>query len=150
MSVNFPLKHRLRLWAVLRWTIFIAACLFSVGYVGILMLMAPINQLQVVYPDFLPQVGFYIHTFPGSVWLILGALQFFAFIRAKNPKAHRVLGYISIFSVAVSIAGGLIIVGSGKAEGGRSMEIFGVFFFASWIVCVRSKQLFLNFFYASY
>lgn len=136
MSVNIPLKHRIRLWSALRWTVFVLACLFAVGYVGIIMLMPPISHLQLIYPDFLPQLGFYIHAFPGSIWLILGALQFFSVIRAKNPKAHRIMGYISMFSALLSIAGGLIIVASGKADGGRSLEIFGTFFFASWIVCV--------------
>ncbi len=142
MSVNIPLKHRIRLWATLRWAVFILACLFAVGYVGILMLMPPINNLQRIYPDLLPQIGFYLHAFPGSIWLILGALQFFSFIRAKNPKAHRVMGVISLFSVLVSVSGGLIIVASGKAEGGKSSEIFGVFFFASWIVCVSFNAFF--------
>jgi hypothetical protein len=145
MSVHIPPKHRIRLWAALRWLVLLIAIIFVVGYVGIIMHVPPINNLQTIYPDLVPKLGFYIHVVPGSIWFIFGALQFFGYIRAKNPQAHRVIGTISLFMVIISVAGGMVVVTSGKSEGGKSMEVFGTFFFAGWIVCVSKVKAIAKF-----
>lgn len=125
------------MWAALRWILLIVAILFSVLYVGVLMLMPPVSNLQVAYPGFWGKIGFYIHAFPGSVWLILGALQQFSWIRAKNPKAHHVIGYIALVFLYISIIGGFIICLSGETEGGLTLAIDGVVMFIGWGICVR-------------
>jgi hypothetical protein len=131
------------MWAALRWIVLIVAILFSVGYVGILMLVPPISNLETAYPKFWGKLGFYIHAFPGSVWLILGALQQFSWIRAKNPKAHHVMGYIGLVSLFISIIGGCIICFSGETEGGLTLAIDGVVMFIGWGICV-SESISLN------
>ncbi len=128
------------MWAALRWILLVVAVLFAVGYVGILMLMPPISNLEVAYPGLLGKVGFFIHAFPGSVWLILGALQQFSYIRAKNPTAHRVMGYIALPCLFISIIGGFIICFSGETEGGLTLAIDGVVMFIGWGVCVSTRD----------
>jgi hypothetical protein len=133
----------LKTWAALKWIALIAAIIFVVGYVIILMLVPPFSNLGEAYPKFWGKLGFYIRAFPGSVWLILGALQQFSWIRAKNPKAHHVMGYIALICLFISIIGGCIICFSGETEGGLTLAIDGVVMFIGWGVCV-SLILILN------
>ena len=119
-----------------RWLVFLVAVGFGVGYVGIIMLVPPMSRLVEVYPDLWPQIGFYIHGFPGSVWLILGALQFFPGIRTNWPRLHRVSGYVALVSLIISVIGGVVIISSGKTEGGLTMILQGILFLIIWVLCV--------------
>ncbi len=125
----------------LRWIVLAVAIFFSIVYVGLILSLPPIYLLAEAYPLFWGKVGFYIHAYPGSIWLVLGALQFFARIRAKNPKAHRIMGNIALICLFISTIGGLIICLSGETEGGNSLVFFGSLIFPQWLLCVSSYIL---------
>jgi hypothetical protein len=132
--ILFKLRALLR--SAPRWATLIIAILFAIFYVGFWMSSKATNHVQEVYPDLLPKLGFYIHAIPGSIWLILGALQFFSYIRVKSPAIHRLLGMICLFSMLGSVIGGFMIIGSGKTMGGKALPYFGTLFFAWWLLCV--------------
>lgn len=119
-----------------RWIALIVSIFFATVYVGFMFSMPPVSLLAKAYPKFWGQVGFYFHGYPGAIWLVLGALQFFSSIRAKNPKAHRIMGRIALICLFISTIGGYIICLSGETEGGNTLVLTGSFIFPQWLLCV--------------
>ena len=124
----------------LRWIVLLVSIFFAVVYVGLILSLPPIYLLAKAYPLFWGKIGFYIHAYPGSIWLVFGALQFFSSIRAKNPKVHRILGRIALICLFISTIGGYIICLSGETEGGNVLVFTGSLIFPSWLLCVSTQN----------
>ncbi len=65
---------------------------------------------QNYYAFAITAVGIFSHVFGSSIWSITGALQFVGPIRQRWPRAHRILGWICVFSGVLSTIGLLILI----------------------------------------
>jgi hypothetical protein len=93
------------------WIILVVLLLLFFAYSGItvyLLAQDPpkFNPYSVRYPDF--AVVMLLHTVPGVLFLLFGALQFMPWIRRRYIKLHRIMGWMLAVCAVVSAVYGIV------------------------------------------
>jgi uncharacterized membrane protein len=79
------------------------------------------------------RTAFFIHVY-ASIWVLLaGFTQFSGYIKRKNPKLHRIMGYIYVTDVLLITGPAGLIMGF-YANGGLSSRIAFVMLALLWII----------------
>lgn len=88
---------------------------------------------QLIYHIDLWRISFYTHVFSSPIVIICGLLQFNRWILTKQPKIHRILGYMYVVTVLL-ISGPAALVMSFYANGGRAAQTSFVLLTFFWII----------------
>lgn len=72
------------------------------------------------------------HTLSGTIALLAGPFQFSSRLRRRNPKFHRVLGLIYVFSVLIGAFTGIALAAGRPGFPGSSMQG------GAWLVCTAA------------
>lgn len=106
------------IWAV--WLLMAFAC-FYYAVQALPYISAPVAELRLKPDSVSEELGLRLHAGGGLVALLLGPLQFLPFVRRRLPLAHRATGYAYILSVAVGVAGALVLA---RTPGGVAANAF--------------------------
>ncbi len=105
-------------WVV--WLLMAFACLYY-AVQALPYITAPVAELRLKPDSASEEIGLRLHAGGGLVALMLGPLQFLAFIRRRFPIAHRLIGYAYILCVAVGVAGAAVLA---RTPGGVAANAF--------------------------
>lgn len=85
----------------------------------------------------------YIHAIGGSVYLLLGALQFSAPLRQKFPKYHRRAGRLAVLAGTMAALSGMWMTETFPAEPANPSVFYGfrMIFGSLWLVCLACGLL---------
>ena len=89
-----------------------------------------IHRQGKIYPNSV-NMGFYLHSVTGSIYLLSGMLQFYDRLRQRAPRIHRWIGYLFYTMVAVTSVGILWI--ALLPHSGMSAQLATLFFLPLWI-----------------
>jgi hypothetical protein len=106
------------IWAL--WLLMAFACLYYAAQ-ALPYITAPIADLRLKPDSAGEELGLRLHAGGGLVALVLGPLQFLAFIRRRLHFVHRLIGYAYILSVAIGVAGALVLA---RTPGGVAANAF--------------------------
>eukprot|EP00386_Alphamonas_edax_P010007 GDKI01032642.1.p3 GENE.GDKI01032642.1~~GDKI01032642.1.p3 ORF type:complete len:109 (+),score=18.50 GDKI01032642.1:136-462(+) len=81
--------HTLSVWVY--WICFVVAILFCGLYV---VLLTTLVEDVSGYPHKTARIGFFVHAYPGCLYLLTGFVQFNPSWRQHYPRFHRACGYL--------------------------------------------------------
>lgn len=106
------------IWTV--WLLMAFACLYY-AIQALPYILAPVAELRLKPDPASEEIGLRLHAGGGLIALLLGPLQFLTFVRRRLPFVHRLIGYTYILSVAVGVAGALVLA---RTPGGVAANAF--------------------------
>lgn len=83
-------------------------------------------------------VAIYLHAGGGSLYLLLGALQFYAPLRQRWPRWHRIMGRVLVLAGTLAAFAGLWMTQTFPADPGNPDMLYGfrITFGLGWILCL--------------
>jgi uncharacterized membrane protein len=96
-------------------------------------LPTPDNARFLVHPT-----AIYLHAGGGSLFLLLGALQFYTPLRLRWPRWHRVMGRVLVGAGSIAALAGLWMTQTFPAAPGNPDMLYGfrITFGIGWILCL--------------
>jgi uncharacterized membrane protein len=93
----------------------------------------PENARFLVHP-----VAIYLHAGGGSLYLLLGAFQFYTPLRMRSPRWHRIAGRVAVTAGLSAAFAGLWMTQTFPAVPGNPALLYGfrVTFGLGWIICL--------------
>ena len=83
-------------------------------------------------------IAIYLHAGGGSLYLLLGALQFYKPLRMKWPRWHRIMGRVLVLAGTLAAVAGLWMTQTFPAAPGNPDMLYGfrITFGLGWILCL--------------